>query len=1321
MFDAPLVDRIGWTLVHSVWQIILVAYLVACCNRFLFRTSANGRYAAGCFALLAMVLAPLATFWIAAPPSRAVAGLASVELARPIATEPEANAEPFDAGDSPEVALLAEEQSANGLEEAGRDSNLDGLTDTGELADTESAAAATWQSATSARATARRAAVGRFAGWRAGFADRLQAAMSSIVMVWLVGVLMLSVRPVLGWYTVGRLRRVGCSDVQDNVGSIVRRLCARMGISRTVEVSESALLDVPAVVGSLRPLLLLPATAITGLTPSQLEAVIAHELAHVRRHDYIVNFLQTLVETLLFYHPAVWWVSHLVRQERENCCDDIAMAVCNDRATYANALVVLDELRSCVPPAALAANGGSLLQRIRRIAEQDSAPARGLWPTGILLLMLVVTCGGLWWNGVATTTAAGEQIRFAVSETPPTQQPPAPPARGTLRGRFVFDGDPPKRRALPLQQHRNGQERVESGARPDQQGVEGTKLLDESLIVAEDGGVANVIVWVRNTDIPAPVHTDKRLPHIEPARINIRHSRFEPHVLVMQTKQELVVRNDMTEANAFKAEMFVNPPLDILLRPGREREIAFPRAEPLPVSLVNDLHHWYRGRLLVRDNPYFSVTGEDGSFEIPNLPTGNWEFQFWHEKVGYLNRDDWPSGRLRIDIKPGVLDLDTIKLTASDFQLDKLDAKAANAHAKQAETPQTEKPQTAAPKEAAPAGFEGSLTGRFVFDGVPPAQRALQINRDADVLAGRPLFDESFVVGKDRGVANIFVFVRDANIPVLPSREPLPPVTLTIKDLHYQPHALAVRTGQKLQVANEDSVASAPHLRLMMNPPKHFVLHKGGRQDLSFERSERMPVLVSAAIHPWLKGWLLVRDNPYFDITDERGTFTITNMPPGEWEFQFWHEKAGYLKRESWPKGRLTLKIGKGATDLGTVKLTHQDFGIEQPQPDNPPPPTGELQGRHPVWLAALAGDKDKLLKLLQDQPEMVDWRNETGFAPLHWAAMRETVDAAKLLLDVGADVAVKQGKYAGTPLQYAAGRGTVEICQLLLSHDAPVDAVDSIGRTPLLWAAMGGHTDVASLLLDHGADINAQTTAANPSVPSGTGSTPLHIAAKKGHDGLVRLLLDRGASTTIPNQAGLVALHGSEEFSALSDWFRDAPYPEIGFPQSYEIDRSYVRIASHPPAHRELDVSAPDSAVLKRLGQWAMQDFYEIKPPDREKRQAVWAKARKRLQDILSKQQLQRLKELVIQQRRAEVFINPTHLPELELSDEQLAEIRSRWQEHLALVKARKSQVQAGRTADAAGASAGRNSYRRFWHEVHEILTEQQRATFRELRGRTH
>jgi uncharacterized protein involved in exopolysaccharide biosynthesis len=127
-----------------------------------------------------------------------------------------------------------------------------------------------------------------------------------------------------------------------------------------------------------------------------LQAILAHELAHVRRFDYVVNAGQCVLETLLFYHPVVWWISRCVREERENCCDDLVVKVCGDRLAYARALATLEEFRGDIPDLAFAASGGSLLNRIRRLLGSDShtpltirqCGGLGLMGLGLVLMFL---------------------------------------------------------------------------------------------------------------------------------------------------------------------------------------------------------------------------------------------------------------------------------------------------------------------------------------------------------------------------------------------------------------------------------------------------------------------------------------------------------------------------------------------------------------------------------------------------------------------------------------------------------------------------------------------------------------------------------------------------------------------------------------------------------------------------------------------------------------------------------------------------------------------------------------------------------------------
>ena len=217
--------------------------------------------------------------------------------------------------------------------------------------------------------------------------------LPAILGLWIGGVAFLSLRLIRDWLAVETLRRSAVDQVPESWVAKLQTIRRALGIVGPVRIAQSLSVRVPTVVGWMRPLILLPASAFAGLSPFQFEAILAHELAHIRRHDYLVNIAQNVVETLLFYHPAVWWVSKRVRVEREHCCDEVAVAFCGDRVAYAGALANLEDLRSRSLTLAMPATGGHLLARIQRVLRTPSqADGRStVWAFVVIALALVVT------------------------------------------------------------------------------------------------------------------------------------------------------------------------------------------------------------------------------------------------------------------------------------------------------------------------------------------------------------------------------------------------------------------------------------------------------------------------------------------------------------------------------------------------------------------------------------------------------------------------------------------------------------------------------------------------------------------------------------------------------------------------------------------------------------------------------------------------------------------------------------------------------------------------------------------------------------------
>ena len=227
--------------------------------------------------------------------------------------------------------------------------------------------------------------------------------MPIVLTVWLVGVVLLYVRLGIGLVIAQRMMSAATEPPPHDLLHVFHRLARRIEVPHPVRLFHSTLVQVPTVIGWLRPVVLVPLGCLSGLSPSQVEAILAHELAHILRRDYLVSILQSIVEALLFYHPAVWWVSGHIRREREHCCDDLAVQYTGDALAYARALSLLEEHRSALPAIALGANGGILTMRIKRLLGcKESVAAPQLVALTLLGIVIVAT-------GVCVTTTGRAQ------------------------------------------------------------------------------------------------------------------------------------------------------------------------------------------------------------------------------------------------------------------------------------------------------------------------------------------------------------------------------------------------------------------------------------------------------------------------------------------------------------------------------------------------------------------------------------------------------------------------------------------------------------------------------------------------------------------------------------------------------------------------------------------------------------------------------------------------------------------------------------------------------------------------------------------------
>ncbi|HCZ33778.1 MAG TPA: hypothetical protein DHV93_10200 [Holophagaceae bacterium] len=400
--DQALVARLGWTLIHFLWQGAALAGALALMLWLTKGRSPRFRYGLACLILAAMMVAPGATFHQLGQ-SRTAYGVILKSSGK---AAPELRSAPPSERPSP----VAGEVSSNRA----------------------------WE-------------------W----------VLPLGVGLWLMGVAMMSLRLATGWAWLQWLRRrPDTVPAADGIQLRLLRLCQRMRLASNIRILLCEKVPGPTVMGWLRPVILLPPAALLGMPPDQLELVLAHELAHILRHDFAINLLQSCVEVLLFYHPAVWWVSAKIRQERELCCDDLAVRTTGDALDYAAALARLEAL--CRPPdpprhaaqaLALSATGGSFMHRIKRlispIAPTPLAPRAGL----VLLLIL----GGFLaleartaFGGDTLSTVAARSDRDADSNLGDRFNHNQRPPEGTMwLRRYDRDSADGKRRAGTVYVHVN--------------------------------------------------------------------------------------------------------------------------------------------------------------------------------------------------------------------------------------------------------------------------------------------------------------------------------------------------------------------------------------------------------------------------------------------------------------------------------------------------------------------------------------------------------------------------------------------------------------------------------------------------------------------------------------------------------------------------------------------------------------------------------------------------------------------------------------------------------------------------------------------------
>ena len=226
----------------------------------------------------------------------------------------------------------------------------------------------------------------------------------------------------------------------------------------------------------------------------------------------------------------------------------------------------------------------------------------------------------------------------------------------------------------------------------------------------------------------------------------------------------------------------------------------------------------------------------------------------------------------------------------------------------------------------------GNLTAKFVVTGTPPTAAKLVIDKDREVCGKHNLVDERVVVSKGGGLANVVVFLTTTGTqkpPENPELKKAMPAEVVLDNVNcrFSPHVLVMTTDQKLAITNSDPVGHNSKGDLFNNPAFNVLIPAKGKVVQSFTKAEKIPAGVGCNIHPWMRSYLLIRDNPYNGVSDEEGNLKIEGIPAGEWSFTVWHE-TGYIEGQKkgkslgWKRGKVTVKIEPGKdTDLGTIEV----------------------------------------------------------------------------------------------------------------------------------------------------------------------------------------------------------------------------------------------------------------------------------------------------------------------------------------------------------------------------------------------------------------
>ncbi|MFA7227460.1 MAG: M56 family metallopeptidase [Melioribacteraceae bacterium] len=346
-FPDRLIETIGWTIFHSLWQSIVVAILLGSALLMTRSNNSQLRYKLSSIALFVMFVISLSTFaYLYSSDSVQAAGIYNSAS-----------------------GIFSDSKSVNAVTPANTAQDLDPAS---------------------------------------VLKNYFEQNISAIVTVWLAGFILFSFRFAGGIFYVRRLKNAGLISPEKFWADRLNILSQKLDLTRLVRLFESCKVKTPVTIGYLKPVILLPLGMLTGLPQDQIEAIIIHELAHIKRYDFLINLFQTFIETIFFYHPVVWWISSAIKSERENCCDDMTLKLCGGSLIYFKALYNLQQMSLDENGLALAVTGkkNQLFRRINRMNSNNKNTSYGIKFASFAALLLLIAAASLY-----STSSAKENAR----------------------------------------------------------------------------------------------------------------------------------------------------------------------------------------------------------------------------------------------------------------------------------------------------------------------------------------------------------------------------------------------------------------------------------------------------------------------------------------------------------------------------------------------------------------------------------------------------------------------------------------------------------------------------------------------------------------------------------------------------------------------------------------------------------------------------------------------------------------------------------------------------------------------------------------------